>query len=278
MEEIDEKPKLELTIPDAVSQLVPIGSLGKLPIYNSSQLRRRGFFMLVYGRGNVDKTTLAGSIADNPNVRPVLGFDIDRHTFVLGHRKDIDIAYIHDYAQMQAAAMELQEGHPYRAIFIDGLTALNDMCLEYNADLINSKDPRQHYAAQTSDMLRFMKFWRDYVTATGITVIMTALEGASEDELTGLKKSSVLFNPALQLRFEGMFPMVGYLDVDETDQSQVLYLGQHKRRITIFNRSPGDVEMTIPLVIKNPNLGKIARTLIEGQPYENDQEKEGTNA
>lgn len=257
---------MDLTIPDAVSKLVPIGNFGKLPIYNSSQLKRRGWFMLLYSRGGGGKTTLASTIADNPNIRPAILFDIDRSSHVLSARADIDIAYVYSWPQMQEAATNLQESHPYKAIIIDNISELSDMCFKYNEKLIQSKDPRQHYAAMTSDMLGFIKFFRDYVSTTGITVIMTAWEGYLEDEITGLKKSTALFNPALAQRFEGLFPTIGYLDVDE--EVHTLHLGQHKRRVTKFARSRDDVDLTIPLTIPNPNLGKIARTLIEGQPYE----------
>lgn len=256
----------ELIIPDAVSKLVPIGSFGDLPIYNSSQLQRRGFFLLLYSRGGGGKTTLAASLADNPNVRPILLFDVDRSSHVISHRTDIDIAYVYTWQQMQGAAKSLQEGHNYRGIIIDNISALSDLCFQYNEKLIASREPRQHYAAMTADMLAFIKFFRDYVSTTGITVIMTAWEGANEDKVTGLMKSSALFNPALQLRFEGMFPSIGYLDVTN-EEVHVLHFGHHKQRITKLARSMNDVAMTIPLVIENPNMGQIARTLIEGLPY-----------
>lgn len=259
---------LKLTIPDAVSKLVPVGSFGSLPIYNSSQLKRRGFFMLLYCKGGGGKTTLAASIADNPNIRPILLFDIDRSSHVISHRTDIDIGYIYKWEEMQEAASNIQSvNHPYKGIVIDNISVLADACLRYNQRIIHSADNRQHYAAMTSDMLNFISFWRDYCSTTGITVIMTAWEGAYEDEVTGLSKASALFNPALQKRFEGLFTMIGYLDVDE-EQNHVLYFGQHKKRISKLSRSKDDVAQSIPLIIKDPNLGKIARTLIENEGYE----------
>lgn len=264
---------MDLTIPDAVSKLVPTGYFGDLPVYNSSQLKRRGFFMLIVARGGGGKTTLAGSLADNPNIRPIFLFDIDRTSFVLGHRQDIDIGYIYDWPQMQNAAVHLQETeHPFKGIIVDNISVLADMNFKYNTAKIHSADPRQHYAAMTSDMLAFISFFRDYSSTTGVTVIMTAWEGFVEHPITGLLRSTALFNPALQQRFEGLFPTIGYLDVDD-DGVHTLHFGPNKRRATKLARSQEGVELTIPLTIKNPNLGKIAKTLIEGLPYEIESEE-----
>lgn len=259
--------------------LVPVGYFGKQAVYSSNQLRRNGWFLLLYGAGGAGKTTCAASIADSKHAVPTLLVDIDRTSKVLAHRDDIKIIYIHTWEEFYFDfCVELSQPHPYKSIILDGMSDLADMNLKYNRKLIHSAHDMQHYAALTSDFLALAKFMRDYVQATGISVIMTAWEEREEDELTGIKKHSLAFNPKLQTKIQGHIPTIGYLEVNE-DNSHTLFFGPSKRHITKFSVAPSDAANSIPRTITNPSLGVILDTMIDGTQFPIEtQEKQEENS
>lgn len=246
--------------------LVPVRNFGKIPVYHISQLKRQGLFWLLYGPGGYGKTSLALSAMKSVHGSPLVLVEIDRGGSV-GSHLNCDAILVKKYQDFVEFMNELRHGSEWLTIVIDPLTELADMCLEMKAVAIHSADPRQHYAAMTSEMTKQIKVLRDLSMDAGVNVILTCWEDDYTDEVTHIRHNGLKLNPALRDRVQGLVTTIGYLNLASDNRTRVLQLGVNTRYATKFKRSDDDVAQQIPLDIPNPDMSPILDTLIGGKPF-----------
>lgn len=242
------------------SELVPTSNFGKFKVYKASQMPRSGALILLYGAGGVGKTTLTASAQGRK-----VYLDYDRRTNVLAHRDDVDIIPLNTYQD----SIDFFKGDPaqnWDVIVLDNASELAQIQLVHAEKTIQSKEPRQHYAAVQVDMVALFKSCRDYAARTGICIIWNAWEDKVQVLMNGVEseRTAPAFAPQLAKNLLGLAQFVGYLSKEGSERTLVF---ESDKLPVKWGVAPNDVAAKIPRVIKNPNFAPILNTLIGGEPY-----------
>lgn len=255
-------------VPEEARGMVSHRMFGNLKVYKANQFKRQGLFWLVVGKGGVGKTTFIAGARKSQYGTPFVLLECDQNAHVLSgpNYDDIEVIPIREYTQFLTFMREIQRGSDWKTICIDPITELVEMALKYYEVKIHSQDPRQHYAAETRDILEHMRTLKRLTQSAGISVIMTAWEDEWKDEATNVIHSGIKVNPAARAGIEGIVTTIGYYKLGASNQ-RLLDLTPSNRTAIKFGASDDDVARSIPPVVKNPDMARILDCLIGGVPY-----------
>lgn len=241
---------------------------GTLKVYKTDQFKRQGLFWLVVGKGGVGKTTFLAGARKSQYGTPFVLLECDQNAHVLSgpNYGDIDVIPIREYKDFLTFMREIQKGSDWKVICVDPITELVEMALKHFESTIKSADPRQHYAAETRDILEHMRTLKRLTQSAGISVIMTAWEDEWKDEDTGVTQTGIKVNPAARAGIEGIVTTIGYYKLGNGTQ-RVLNLTPSNRTAIKFGAADDDVARSIPPIIKDPDMARILDCLIGGIPY-----------
>lgn len=230
-----------------------------MEILKTSNLEKQFIKALIYGPPGGGKTTLGGSAA--LRVRTLI---ISAESGLLslqnlkdesGKTPDIDYTQIKSFSDMEAAFHFLKnEKHDYQAVVIDSLTEIQRVCKDaIMDDTKKSALEMRDWGTLASKIERMVRAFRDLP----MHLIITALEDAETDKLTGEVKVWPALQGSVQKQLPAYFDLVAYAftkEVGEGSERKTVHgiLTQNSGKYVAKDRSG-----KLPKVIESPTFGII---------------------
>lgn len=230
-----------------------------MKIQNTSDLSGQHTKILVYGPSGTGKTTLGGSMALRMKT---LMISAESGLLSLRNLKDedgnppsVDYVTVGCFADMEAAYHHLKNAkHDYQGVVIDSLTEIQKVCKDAimeqtKKDAMEMRD----WGTLAHKIERMVRAFRDLP----MHVIVTALDDAEADKITGEIKVWPALQGSVQKQLPAYFDLVLYAftrEVGEPDARKTVHavLTQNSGKYVAKDRSG-----RLPKVIDDPNFGKI---------------------
>lgn len=223
---------------------------------------------LVYGRGGVGKTRLCATAPDvllidvNDKGWSSTKRDLDPNTYPVEYWNELVDVYWY-----------LQNGdHEYRSVAIDGLTAMQNLCMKFvlgdEASRDASKDPDMPSKQVWGKVGELMKTQITNFRNLPMNVIFTAMQrvrsSGEEDEETSVFIGPAV-SPSIMTHLEAAVAFIGYLDQREV----IVKKGETKKKVRrrILTLGPSTRYMTkdrdgqFESVIRDPDLSEMLAIL-----------------
>ena len=255
-----------LNTSENISTLQDKAKFAGLTIKKASEMAAWGFCMVIYGAPGVGKTTLAATCADSLYGAPVLFCDADGGMRSISHRNDIDVIEVINWKQITSLTNEVQKECPWKTIVHDNLSEYRIV----NMRSITAEIPTwPEYNRNTTEMLVFIRKWRDIARLHGINVIFIAWDKSEKDESTGFIKKELAFTPSLAETLPGVVDIIGHMTIENDPPifTRLLNFSPGPRTSAKFRRSKSEHASKIPLVIPNPTMVDLLATLKGGEPW-----------
>jgi len=227
-----------------------------MEIKSTSSVDTKGITCLIYGDSGVGKTSLATTL-DGKNLL------VSAEGGRLPLRR-VNIPYVEiegknateKYMCLRDIFSNIYQ-LDYDTIFIDSLTEISQILVDYNFELVNNDRSKSLIAyGEASKQLRsIIKFCRDN---TKFNFILTALAQVEKDELNRrFKLPDVVGKLALQLPqfFDGVFYLHKDAERKEDNSNKRFLFTDHDAIIT------KDRSGNLPSIIEEPNLSEIIKRM-----------------
>lgn len=230
-----------------------------MQILKTSNLEKQFIKMLVYGPPGSGKTTLGGSAALRVKTLIISAesglLSLQNLKDESGNTPDIDYTQIKSFADMEAAFHFLKnEKHSYQAVVIDSLTEIQRACRDAILETAK-KDAMEirDWGQLANKIERMVRAFRDLP----MHLIVTALEDAETDKLTGEVKIWPALQGSVQKQLPAYFDLVLYAhskEVGEGVDRKTVHgvLTQNSGKYVAKDRSG-----KLPKVVESPSFGKL---------------------
>lgn len=241
-----------------------------MEILKTSNLHEQFIKALFYGPPGGGKTTLGGSAALCVKTLIISAesglLSLQNLKDASGNIPDIDYVQIKNMADMEAAYHFLKnEKHEYKAVVIDSLTEIQRVAKDAIMEeaKVQTMEIRS-WGQLASKLERLVRSFRDLP----MHLIITALEDAETDKLTGEVKVWPALQGSVQKQLPAYFDLVAYAFSRETGE------GAERRTVHgLLTQNSGkyvakDRSGKLPKIIDDPSFEKICSYIYPTKPKE----------
>lgn len=232
-------------------------SFGRFKGHSAALSAREGSSIMLFGKAGSGKTTLAASLAEDPENCPVWIQDAEGGTKVISDQSGITVFPMHTWDDEKAFRQEIMsqrnkpEGLPFKTIILDNLSEIVQHATTaiVGSDTAQTSQPK--YGDMAREILSFVRFYRDLARDFGINVVIIAWDSEEKNEITGRSVVTLEATPKLQKELPGILDHIGWISpIDGQPEKRVLSFEPSTRNISKFRRSRTEEAKSIPVRIE----------------------------